>query len=122
MTTPTPPAAPVAHTLGPGTLKLGETGSLSDWSAQLTACTVEPSVDAEDDTPVLSGGKATGERTYTATLTGSVLQDLSASGLIIWSWEHKGEQVPVEFVPNGDVGTKLTGVVIVDPLGFGGDV
>lgn len=122
MTTPTPPTAPVAHKLGPGTLKLGETGTLSDWSAQLTACTVEPSVDAEDDVPVLNGGALIGDRTYAAKIKGTVLQDLGATGLIAWSWAHRGEQVPCVFVPNTGVGTGVEGVVIVDPLSLGGDV
>lgn len=122
MTTPTPPAAPVAHAVGPGTLKLGETGSLSDWSAQLTAASVEPSVDVDDDVDVLTGGKLSGDRTYTATLTGTVLQDTAKAGLIAWSWQHRGERVAATFTPNTAIGTKVDGFVIVDPLRIGGDV
>lgn len=122
MTTPPPPAAPVTQAVGDGSLRLGEAGSLSDWSAQVTAASVEPTVAAEDDVPVLTGGKLSGDRTYGAALKATVLQDLSPEGLIAWSWEHRGEEVTVEFVPNTAAGSVVRGRLIVDPMKLGGDV
>jgi len=108
--------------LGPGELVLGETGAPLDVSAQVTACRVSWSVDSEDDTPVLSGDLLPGDDTFTAALAATFLQDdLKASGLIRYSWSHKGEQVPFRFVPSSAAGAAITGVIKLTPLDVGGD-
>jgi hypothetical protein len=114
---------PVSTTkLGPGTLTLGETGTELDASCQLLGAMVEWDKDKEDDETTLCGDVVPGDMTYTATLSGTVYQDLAeATGLVAYTWEHKGETVAFEFVPNTAAGATVTGDVIVDPLTVGGD-
>lgn len=108
--------------LGPGTIKIGETGDVVDFSAQLLGGTVEWDKDTEDDVSVLDGGVLPGETTYTATIKGEVFQDLGdVDGLVAWTWANKGLEVPITFVPNTAAGKEVTGTVIVDPLAVGGD-
>lgn len=110
--------------LGPGLLTIGETGTLVDFTCQITGATVAWTVDVGDDTPVLCGETVPGERTYSSTLSGTLYQDLGAvapAGIVDFSWAHKGEEVPFEFVPSTTAGQSVTGSVVVDPLDVGGD-
>lgn len=109
-------------TLGPGVLEFGETGSLMDFSCQVTAVTVSVEADRDDPTPTLCGDNLVGESTYNGTIEATIVQDLEESGVVAWSWEHKGETVPVRFVPNSTAGAEVTGSVVVDPISIGGDV
>jgi len=108
--------------LGPGTLSIGATGSAEQWASQLRACSVEPSTDTEDSIPVLSGEEIGGDDTDTAELTGTVLQSYDAQSLILWSHEHRGEELPFTFIPNNDGALQVTGIVKVRRLRIGGDV
>lgn len=109
--------------LGPGELTIGETGTPLDCSSQVTAARIAWNVDTEDDVPVLSGDILTGEDTFTAALSATFLQDdLKATGLIRYSWIHKGEVVPFRFVPSTSAGTAVTGDIKLTPLDIGGDV
>lgn len=108
--------------LGPGVLEFGETGSLMDFTTQVTAATVSMEPDRDDPIPTLSGDNLVGEATYAAELEATLVQDLSESGIIAWSWEHKGETLPVRFIPNSAAGLTVTGSVIIDPISIGGDV
>lgn len=110
-----------ATKLGPGTLVIGETTTTLDLSCQLSAARVEWDKDKEDDVPVLCGEDIAGSAAYTAKLTGTVLLDLSDSGMVEFTWTHKGEQFPFIFVPNTAEGKQVTGTVTVDPLDVGGD-
>ena len=108
--------------LGPGLLSIGEVGTPVDFTCQVIGARVEWSVDAEDPVPVLCGDTVAGERTYTASLTGTLFQDLGlATGIVDYSWAHKGEEVPFTFEPSTVVGQAVTGTLIVDPLSIGGD-
>lgn len=119
MTEPTPQNP---YKLGPGGLTVGEIGSLANFSAMLSKVSLEPKVDAEDPTPVLSGDDLAGDRTYSYRLKGTFLQDLEATGLVQFTHAHKGEELPFEFVPNTAKGVKITGRVVIDPVLIGGDV
>ena len=120
MTTPTP--TPTIRKLGPGVLKVGTVGSPLDFSGPATSATVVPDVDSDDDVLVLSGSTIAGDRTYTASLKATVYQDdLVAGGLIRYSWDHKGEQVPFTFTPYGN-DLSVTGQLTIDPLPIGGEV
>lgn len=92
-----------------------------DVSCQVTQCSVEWEADSEDDEPTLCGDVLPGERNYTATLTGTMKQDLSLGGVIDFTWTNKGTQQAFEFVPANDQGREITGVVIIDPLNVGGE-
>lgn len=114
---------PVKSTvLGPGILEFGETGSLKDFSCQVTSVTVGMEPDRDDPTPTLCGDSLVGEATYNAELEATLVQDLEESGIVKWSWDHRGETVPVRYVPNRAAGLEVTGRVIIDPISIGGDV
>lgn len=114
-----------SYKLGDGTLKLGEAG-VQDVSCQVTNCRVEWSeqVTSTDDVDALCGETLKGEEeaTYTANLAGNLVQDIDAAGAVAWSWDNKGTQVPVEFVPSTVAGRKVTGTVRIVPINLGGDV
>lgn len=113
-------AAPTPVKLGPGTLTVGETGTVFDASCLVENAAVSWSVDTEDDINVLCGDTVPGARTYTATIAGTFLQDLdSQSGFVAFTWEHKGEKVPILYMPNDDAGAEVTGTVVINPLDVG---
>jgi len=111
-----------AQTLGPGTFTIGSVGTPLDLTAQVTSIKVTPSADAEDSIVTLSGETLAGERTYSWTLGGTLVQDLTDAGMFDYTWTNKGTQVPFTFTPSTAAGRSVTGTVIVDPLELGGDV
>jgi hypothetical protein len=109
--------------LGPGTLAFGEVGTELDISCQVTACSIEWAVDAEDAAPTLCGGTVAGARNYAATVKATVYQDIEADGTVDFSWKNKGAEVPFSFTPRTDAPTaKVAGRCLVDPITLGGDV
>lgn len=115
--------APRTMTMGPGTLTLGETGTLQTFSAQLTNCRLVPDVQTGDNIPVLSGDEVAGERTESFTLSGTLLQDFGVvDSLSEWTYTNRGQQFPFEFVPQNAGARKITGTVTVEPTEIGGDV
>ncbi|ANA87588.1 major tail protein [Gordonia phage Jeanie] len=109
--------------LGPGSLIFGEvTADQLDISCQVTAAKITFDSDKEDDLPTLCGGVITGEKTYTSKLEFSAAQDLEENGLIDWTWANAGKEVPFKFVPLESEVATITGVVVIDPVEFGGDV
>lgn len=112
------------YTVGTGTLTVG-TGPL-DISAQVTdmAVDVSESTSSSDAIPVLSGEEvpAEEEATYAYSLTGNIIQDLSAGGLVDYSWANAGDEVPFSFVPSTTEGREVSGTVRVVPLKIGGTV
>ncbi len=111
-----------SYAVGPGSLIFGAPGSPGEQAAQITSATVQFSTESEDDTDVLSGEVLAGEETSTYALAASLLQDLSESGLVQWSWLNRGTVVPFEYVPNSAKGRSITGEVKVRPINVGGDV
>lgn len=106
--------------LGPGTLTFGPTGTPMDASCQLANGVVEWDKDADDDIKTLCGDTVAGAVTYSATLSGTFLQDLTEDdGLVAYTWDNKGNTVPFTFVPNTAAGATVTGDVVVDPLAVG---
>lgn len=111
-----------AFTIGPGELEFGSAGGARNFTVQITAAQVDWEVDAEDDIPHLGGGVVAGEETNTATLTGNLLQDISESGISTWTWENKGQVLPVTYTPNTGVGRAVIGSVKIRPTTVGGEV
>lgn len=111
-----------AQTMGPGTLSLGAVGSTIDFTAQVKSCTVKWKGKSSDSVLTLSGDTLAGDREYTVTLDATIIQDLSDDGVVDWTWEHKGEEIPFSFVPSTAAGKSVNGLVVVDPLDIGGDV
>lgn len=108
--------------VGPGELIFGEPGDVNEFSAQVTAATVEPSVDTEDDVPVLSGEVLPGEDEETFVLTGSGLQDITATGFTTWTWENAGTVVPFIYIPHSETARQISGEIKVRRTNIGGEV
>jgi hypothetical protein len=109
---------------GPGTITIGEAvpGPVVDFSCQLINATVEWDKDKDDDVTVLCGETVPGSTTYTASITGSLFQDVGvAAGILEFSWTHKGEVHPFTFTPNTAAATSCEGDLIIDPISFGSD-
>ncbi|NQX26833.1 hypothetical protein HQQ81_05640 [Microbacteriaceae bacterium VKM Ac-2854] len=112
-----------SNILGPGSLKLGETASPIEFAAQLTKAALTPSVDSEDDIPVLSGDILAGDDTTTWELSGTVMQDYDLESLEDWCFENRSTVVPFQFEPDSTAGRRAwSGSVKVRPLTVGGDV
>ena len=113
----------VSDQLGPGTLTLGS-GPL-DVSLQVTSCRLVTSenVTRTEVVKVLGGEElpATESVTFSQTLAGSFLQDLSAAGVVQWSHDQAGVDNAFSFVPNTARGRKVEGVLSPIPLDFGGE-
>jgi len=108
--------------LGPGQLSIGATGTETDFTCQVTAARVEWAVDEGDTVQVLCGEAVPGARTYSASLTGSILADIGdASSIQEYSWTHKGEQTEFVFVPSTLAAKQISGTLTVDPISIGGD-
>lgn len=120
-----------SYKLGPGTLILND-GTPYDISLQVRACRINPTenVQSTDAIKVLGVDVATGRpaelaaedsASYTYTISGTVLQDISDTGVVTWTWEHEGDTVDFTFVPNTAEGRQASGSCRVVPLTFGGD-
>lgn len=108
--------------LGPGTLMLGEVGAPIDISCQIITAKIEWEKDKDDDVPVLCGDIVAGATTYTASITGELFQDVEdPAGILSTSWANKGQETPFQFVPNTAAGRECSGVLVLDPIDFGGD-
>jgi hypothetical protein len=111
-----------SNVMGPGTFSIGEVGTPLDLTAQVSALTVEFSEEVEDSIPTLSGESLGGAADYPATLTGTLIQDLTEAGMFDYTWANKGSEVPFSFVPSTAAGREVTGIVRVAPLNLGGTV
>ena len=110
-----------AHKLGPGLLTFGETGTPSEWGAQVTAAALEPEVE-EGDALLFLDGSEDSEDTETFNLTGTVAQSYDAQSLLLWAHENKGQTLPFTFKPREDQALTVTGQVKIRALKIGGDV
>lgn len=118
MTAPTLPTD--TGQLGPGVLKIGETGSEIDVSCYVNNAQIEWSDSATDATTKLCGAVRAGVTTFTAQLTGNIDVDAgNESGLFALSWSEKGSQQSFEFTPSTELGTTATGTLTIKPLTFG---
>lgn len=118
MTTPT--RRPRSQKLGPGELTIGETGSTIDISCQMSEVKITWENDEDDAIHVLCGGIVPGDDTFTATLEGVALQDLTATGIAEFTWTNKGAVMPFRFIPI--TGAEVVGEVKVLPIDIGGEV
>lgn len=109
--------------LGPGTLKIGATGTEVDVSCLVNGCRVTPSKSQKDATQKLCGTKVPGAVTYTAALKGNVDVDAEegAAGLFGLSWSAPGTEQDFTFTPNTAAGVIAAGTLVIDPLDLGAD-
>lgn len=110
------------YKVGPGELTFGTGIGLRDFTAQVTSAAIDWSENVEDDVPTLDGGQLEGDASYTATLSGTMVQDVSETGVVDWSWTNKGARLPFSYTPNTDEDAAFTGVCRIKPLKAGGDV
>lgn len=110
-----------SYKVGPGTLKLGETGTATDFSCQFSDIALVPDKDSEDAIKVLCGDEIAGDVTYTWSLTGNLVQDLADTGITTYTLANAGKTVPFEFSPL-TTGPSFTGKVQIDPTKIGGEV
>lgn len=113
--------APKAQKLGPGELTLTLPDSPLDLSCQMTKVEITWDVDEDDPVPVLCGGIMPGDTVYSAKLEGEAYQDLSAGGIIDYTWLNRGKTADLIFTPTAGA-AKVTGQVVIRPLNIGGDV
>jgi hypothetical protein len=113
-----------SYTMGPGSLELGA-GPLVV-SAQVAEFAVEctESVKKTDDQPMLSGDvKSYPDKvSHDWKATGTLQQDLGAAGVVQYSWDNVGDEVPFEFIPSTAEGRKVTGTLRLVPIKVGGKV
>jgi len=116
------------YTVSPGTLTIGATTLLTDFSSQVTSCKLTPSVDNGDPINVLSGEQVPGDRTESFTLDGTFLQDFGKAGSgtntskTEWLFTHRGQTMPFVFTPTTSRGRQITGNLVVEAVDIGGDV
>lgn len=109
--------------LGPGTLKIGATGTEIDVSCQLNGGRITTNVDTGDSVTTLCGTTEPGATTFDYEFTGNLNTDQArgADGLFALSWSAKGTEQGFVYVPNTAEGTSATGTLIITPLDFGAD-
>lgn len=111
-----------APSFGPGTLTLGETATILDVSCQVENAKVAWDANKDDDVTMLCGDILAGSTTLTATLAVTVVQDLATeAGLVMYSYTHRGEAVPFEFVPSTAAGFTVSGNLSMVPVAVGAD-
>lgn len=109
--------------LGPGTLKIGATGTEIDVSCQLNGGRITTNVDTGDSVTTLCGTTEPGAMTFDFEFTGNINVDIQggAASLFALSWSAKGTEQSFIFTPNTADGTTATGVLIITPLDLGAD-
>lgn len=113
-----------SHKLGPGSLTFGEVASQQEFASQLRSCSITPDTEEEDPIDVLSGEQIAGDETTNWTIGGAILDGYTMESLSVWAYQHKGEELQFEFIPNADItgAMKWTGKAKIRPIAHGGDV
>ena len=108
--------------LGPGVLKIGETGTEIDVSCLVNNAVIAAEKTQGDATTKLCGDVRAGSVTYDYTLSGNMDTDITdTAGFFALTQAEPGSQLTYTFTPSTDGGTTATGTLIIDPLDFGGD-
>jgi len=111
--------------LGPGTLKIGTPAPGTEFGFQVSNCVLTPAADEADGTPTLAVPDPAPELTTNFTLDGTAIADHgSSSGFSRYCFEHDGETMDFEWVPNSSETTPatLTGQIQVRAFPMGGAV
>lgn len=96
-----------------GTLSLGSTPKQVE--AQVSNIGTPQTVTRDSAVTVLTGDVVQAAATYSWSLTGTMLLDLSdPAGVYYWVNQRQGQQVPFSFLPAGAAGPTITGTVILD--------
>jgi hypothetical protein len=109
-------------TLGPGTLTIGETGTLIDISCLVNNVAIIPDISEGDSKTMLCGTTKRSPDEITWAIEGNVDVDAGlAAGFFALTWQHIGEVVPFSFTPSTAVGTIVAGFLKLAPLELGAD-
>lgn len=120
MTAPTLPTD--TGQLGPGVLKIGDTGTEIEMSCYINNANIAATDSTTDATTKLCGTTRPGVTTFTFQLSGNVDIDLgNDSGFFRLSWDEKGTQQAFTFTPSTDLGVSASGTVVIKPLRMGAD-
>lgn len=118
-------SAPVGdpNIFGPGTLKIGATGSEIDASCAVNSLKITASPDRGDSKTMLCGTVKAGNTRYDYTMDGTLDLDLEsgADSLFALSQDNPGTEQAFVFTPNTGGITSAAGTLILDPMDFGGD-
>jgi hypothetical protein len=108
---------------GPGTLKIGATGTEIDVSCNIVGARIKSNVDQEDSVTYLCGTVEPGGMTFDHEFTGTINVDVDggANSLFALSWDQKGTEQAFVFTPNTAGEATATGTLIITPLDFGAD-
>jgi len=107
--------------LGPGTLKIGATGTEIDVSCLVNNATISANKTQDDNVTKLCGTVVPGAVTYDYVIGGNIDSDIAeGAGFFALSQSAPGSQQAFTFEPNTDAGTEASGTLILDPLDFGG--
>ena len=117
----TAPLDDSVNKFGPGTLKIGETGTEVDVSCQVNNLILKQAPNRGDSKTMLCGTMKAGSVTYDKTLEGNLDLDLEsgADGLFYLSQTYPGSEQSFSFTPNTDGGDTATGTLVLDPMDFG---
>lgn len=110
--------------LGPGTLKLGPASPpTTEFSTQVSACRLTPSVESEDGTPTLAAPDPAPLTSITWALNVDAIQDFeNAAGFVNYLMDNALDENFFEWVPKTADGTKYAGKLQIVPIEVGGDV
>lgn len=115
-----------AHRLGPGSLKIGATGTEKEFAIQMTKATLSASVDAEDDINTLDGGTLGGDETESWELSGTLHQSYDADSLLKYCFENRFSKTKTAlaftFIPLETGAQSWSGDLKLRALDIGGDV
>lgn len=118
----TTPPEPPTFDLGPGSLKIGATGTEVDVSCLVNNARIAADKTEGDSTTKLCGTVKAGSVTYDYHFSGNVDTDIADdAGLFAMSQAEKGTEQSFIFTPSTEAGTSAAGTLIIDPLDFGGD-
>lgn len=107
---------------GPGTLVFGEAGTEFEQSCNVNSLTIEATKNQGDSRTMLCGTQKPGSITYEYAMNGNLdIDSEDPEGFFAFTQANAGAQTPFVFVPNTPTETAASGVVIVDPMNFGGD-
>ena len=112
----------MARTLGPGSLKIGATGTAREWAGDLTKTALTPNTSSEDAIPLLDGSNLDGEDTTTWALGGTLVDNFDYDSLQNYCIANAGTEQPFEWIPANAGGSSYSGTVKIRPIAIGGDV
>lgn len=110
------------RTLGPGSLKIGETASAREWAGDCTKTTLTPSTSGDDAVPLLDGSELDGEETTTWELGGTLVDNFDIDSLQNFCIANAGVVLPFVWTPNNAGGSDYSGSLKIRPIALGGDV